>query len=886
MVTSPTATPGQTESPADKCYPPKLALSELSLLLARREVAQVPEEAPLIGLALSGGGIRSATFALGVLQGMARRRFLRRIDFLSTVSGGSFVGSFFGALVSRGDKAHEADAKTGIDLAEKLLAKPSRVVSWLKENGRYLAPNGAGDLLAGAADAARSWLTVQILLVIGLLIPLSTLAILEYRVAPYSAVLAAYLHLPAAVGGDPFFPAVIFMAAVVPPFFLAYWLITDWKQPAVDFGLWTLVAVLTWRAFDAGWHPFVQIALGGAMALAILLCVVTPSEHKNNLFSRDVGLRRSTGWISRIVLVVAAAAALTAAAWLGRQDWGPRLDTLRGPAAVYGGIVGLGLALGRVLARYVPVLREGIGRNLAAALGVGLWVLIPISLASTMAHDTFAHGGARWWYVGLLAAFVTLGKNVRLLNGATLHPMYRERLSRAYLGASNVARVSTDQKHPPVDLTKPLEDDDFAFEYYAPHLEGGPLHVINLTLNETRSGRSSIEQRDRKGLAFAVGPAGLSVSGNSHALWNQKQGKPSLIEKAQSKFDSIAGQLKLAPRAAEARPKWIKAAGPEQAYHALFAKAPYEDHPVEGLTLGGWTAISGAAVSTGLGHQTSLVTSLLCTLANLRLGYWWKSHVRPGDRRNIADTRLARWFSAAVPVFAHLSHEMLARFYGPNRLRWYLTDGGHFENTGAFELLRRRLPLIIISDCGMDPDYSFADLANLTRKGRDDLRAEIRVMTSGELDAMFGQHKKLRSLFGTIEEFRQENHAVPLGGARHQAHALLAWVFYDGAGDEHPTGDDARKKSGSVILIIKPSITGDEPVDVLNYRQEKTMFPQQSTGEQFFNEAQWESYRKLGDHITEELFAAGLGPFLDDKPFNGVSLTKPAKPVRRRGRAA
>jgi predicted acylesterase/phospholipase RssA len=47
----------------------------------------------LTGLALSGGGIRSATFALGVLQAIASLRLLRRFDYLSTVSGGGYIGS-------------------------------------------------------------------------------------------------------------------------------------------------------------------------------------------------------------------------------------------------------------------------------------------------------------------------------------------------------------------------------------------------------------------------------------------------------------------------------------------------------------------------------------------------------------------------------------------------------------------------------------------------------------------------------------------------------------------------------------------------------------------------------------------------------------------------
>ena len=84
-------------------------------------------------LALSGGGIRSATFCLGLLRGMAQRRLLARIDYLSTVSGGGYIGAMFGRLVMA----------VGIQRAQELLADGrSGVLEWLRRNGRYLTPTG------------------------------------------------------------------------------------------------------------------------------------------------------------------------------------------------------------------------------------------------------------------------------------------------------------------------------------------------------------------------------------------------------------------------------------------------------------------------------------------------------------------------------------------------------------------------------------------------------------------------------------------------------------------------------------------------------------------------------------------------------------------------
>ena len=77
---------------------------------------------------------------------------------------------------------------------------------------------------------------------------------------------------------------------------------------------------------------------------------------------------------------------------------------------------------------------------------------------------------------------------------------------------------------------------------------------------------------------------------------------------------------------------------------------------------------------------------------------------------------------------------------------------------------------------------------------------------------------------------------------------MLANVYYEGAVDP-----------ATVILFVKPSVTGDEPLDVLQYRQQHPAFPQEPTVDQYFDEAQWESYRALGQHVGSLLFRPGEG---------------------------
>jgi len=112
-----------------------------------------------VGFGLSGGGIRSATFALGFFQSLARSKLIRHIDYLSTVSGGGYFGAFLGSLFNRLCESKSADK------VEDFLATPgSKPINYLRENGRYLAPNGPSDLLQGIASIFRSWWAVHLVL--------------------------------------------------------------------------------------------------------------------------------------------------------------------------------------------------------------------------------------------------------------------------------------------------------------------------------------------------------------------------------------------------------------------------------------------------------------------------------------------------------------------------------------------------------------------------------------------------------------------------------------------------------------------------------------------------------------------------------------------------
>jgi hypothetical protein len=208
-----------------------------------------------------------------------------------------------------------------------------------------------------------------------------------------------------------------------------------------------------------------------------------------------------------------------------------------------------------------------------------------------------------------------------------------------------------------------------------------------------------------------------------------------------------------------------------------------------------------------------------------------------------------------------LMGEMLSRFHGTAKRTWYLSDGGHFESLAGYELIRRRLPLIVLVDAEEDQEYNFDGLANLVRKARLDFGAEIRFLSKTELDEAV--EPTLRPWFGTLDQLRrgtwiEEPVPEPIGGRNRLsmsmvnldqlslAHAALAKVHYQDSEVDSPP---------STLLYIKPTLTGDEPTDVRRYHIEHPDFPHESTAKQFFDEAQWESYRRLGVHISSKLFA-------------------------------
>ncbi len=433
---------------------------------------------------------------------------------------------------------------------------------------------------------------------------------------------------------------------------------------------------------------------------------------------------------------------------------------------------------------------------------------------------------------------------------SSIHAFYAARLTRTFLGASNPARLSHD-----TGVTDTVSGDDFSgADYWRwPQVrrakgskltcawswaKGGPLHIVNATVNETVDVRTKIQNQDRKGAALAIGPCGLSLGIQHH-----------LVQPA-------AGDAMAHP-----------AAAPHGEPVFRVFKAAHEGATTpEPLSLGRWMSVSGAAITPAAGAHTNVPTAILAGMFNVRLGYWWNSGM-PASYRS-------PWslFESVLPVQAQLAAELLARTRGTAGRYWNLSDGGHFENMGGYELIRRRLALIVIVDAEADPDYTFQGLSDLVRKARLDFNAEITFLSERELSGtltLTGDRRvpvlppSVRPYFGSLDALRRgrwtdERLPASAGGASvrytidvnrahvSRAHAALARVDYL---DNH-----AR----SWLLYIKATLMGDEPEDVCHYHRAHADFPQETTIDQFFDEAQWESYRRLGLHTGHRVLTPEL----------------------------
>ena len=376
---------------------------------------------------------------------------------------------------------------------------------------------------------------------------------------------------------------------------------------------------------------------------------------------------------------------------------------------------------------------------------------------------SFISGGASLFVVllviGLLLSF-------RLdINIFSLHEFYKNRLVRCYLGA-----VRNDGRRPD-EFTGFDDADDQPLSSFTTNAGGhyyGPYPILNATLNLSSGGSLAWQERKSAPYIFTPRFCGFDVEGENEAMRiGEGFDRP-------SQDGDTSGY----------------------AYRPTTALCP-----PEGINLGTAVSVSGAAANPNQGYHTSTAVAFLMTVFDVRLGWW------------IGNPYHRKGYRESSPLFnlGPLTNELFG--LSDARSRYVnLSDGGHFDNMGLYELIRRHCRYIILSDAEEDGKLTFGSLTTTIRNCRTDFGVEISI----SLD-------------------RIAKNAAGFS----PTHCVVGDIKYPG--DDQP----------AYLLYLKSSLTGDEPADVGGYHAGHAEFPHESTADQWFTEGQFEAYRKLGQHIAE-----------------------------------
>lgn len=865
--TSPvSATPSSTSCADDDSKPP-LSFQEVQ---AEEEAALGGNHVARSALCISGGGIRSATFALGAIQGLAESGILSMFDYLSTVSGGGYIGSWLTAWKQR---------RNGLAavIPELLPAAPfppeqaPDPIQHLREYNSYLSPTlglFSADTWTLVATVLRNmflnWLVLVPLLLFALMMPRLVLSgaklgdtyiyyghwlvdlrdvlkwvfpaasglffaigtfnalrylphvggenpsqghFLKYVLLPLVCSGMAFMALEGwFTGGDISAPSSLTFLDLLAGIgisgasaWIAYLLIFHKKfagKPQAILGLsfallLTVVSCATgawamtrfFRTFS--WALYITVSLP-LLLLAFAFAVVMFVGLTSNVLNDEdrEWLSRAGAWWLLFTLGWAAICTLSLHApewYLHRHIWARSLF------ACSGGIGGVLTALGS-LSKSKPEQpgaesqKPGVmanildlGMKLAAVVFVvaflaGLGVLINVLLLNVGMEVSKAPAfvktltGQQWWTMGSLVEYTppTL---------AILFALAFLLIGWLMARCININKFSLHAMYRDRLIRAYLgaSNDHPEINKFTGFDETDNLMMAQLT----------------PGLRpLHVVNITLNLVAGKRLAWQQRKAEPFTV----SALHSGSGNLGYRP---------------SSAYGGK-----------NGISLGTAMSLSGAAASPNMGYYSSAVFGFIMTLLNARLGAWLGN---PGPAG--CYTWRKQGPSSAVD-------SLVREAFGLTDEKCpyvYLSDGGHFENLGLYEMVKRRCRYILVLDGAADGELQFGDLGNALRKIRIDSKVNIKFQ-EGWAQALLDREKRW----------------------------AVATIGYQAAG----MGEDGY------LIYIKPLICGSEPPDVVAYRAVNPDFPHQSTANQFFNESQTESYRMLGLHTIHEMCAgwkAGSG---------------------------
>ncbi len=765
---------------------------EFEYIRRRRGLSGDADIQDLTGLALSGGGIRSASFSLGVMQALAHNGWLKNFDYLSTVSGGGYIGSSVSWLLS-----HPMDpAETGIDRfgldrkrfpygsypmsgsdPELRLATKTddvrrtradgeggvterykgKLLRYLRQQAKYLTPGDGIDAMSLVAVILRGAL-ISLGVYFGLL-----LALFLAAAYPLLSHTPADLGLPVDAGNLALWLGLLFAGLFV-LLSLSFAVLTgEWSKNKRGRKSEKSAAYRWRQIYERTASPLLTLTL----ALLILGAVPVVYEALQTLGKTSA--TEASGF-----LISGSRSADGALQFSGTLE-APAAEASEDGSALPGWIGALSTLFG-ALSGIFAFFKTSSGKKGRIPMGLvvtvataALWFgLLLLAYHCAIRLTEGANGP------GLLTAIVVIAIGALLLgrlaniNYLSIHRYYRDRLMELFMPDIEKALDGAIATRAAASADKmPIHDLYAANQGEGPEANPAPYHLINT--NVVLESSSIPKFRGRGGDNFILSPY---FCGSNATGWRKSE-------------DFMDGRMTL-PTA---------------------------------------MAISGAAVNPGTGIGGQGVTrqpllSMLMGLLNIRLGYW-ASNPDPNPRKTANARPPGKQKPRGIPNFLLPG---LCEIFFRSRLNEagdfvQLTDGGHFENLALYELIRRRTRLIVLCDGGADPDYQFTDFANAVEKVRVDFGTLILCDCKG-LQPLVPRRKTGAN---TAEE------AIPC--AEHGY--IMCPIIY-------PDNSQGR------LLYLKTSFFKQLSADLYGYKKAHPAFPDEPTSDQFFDEKQFEAYRELG----------------------------------------
>jgi hypothetical protein len=773
-----------------------------------------------VGLAFSGGGIRSATFNLGVLKGLHDLELLKHVHYLATVSGGGYIGAWWTAWRTRvGKNRHEEDAKVfpmaqradaaGQTVFDKKLNREPEEVRHLREFSNFLSPR-IGFFQSEMWNAVMAVLSAVLpaVMVASSVLALAFLIWLGVN----RVILADALPIPMLPRGLRWLSAPLLLSLITLVAYIAFEIkwrregkaeplpTKEWRTRASRFHF--VLVVLFIAGIYSGWHYWLKqvswmskmpVSLGSEQLWRWSTGISIPESERSFSFSshlfdapilcfaialvllilrllimrmRQVSISgtmvslmdRALSRMIGTALVFAALGILwLAGCWLNYTKWGTQVPA--GGALVSGGAFAL---LRNWIGRMGPAKKGGV-MDIVKPLIPQILAYVAIALWAICIAALIAGGIEKYhvspWLLFAIALGIVLFAAVSFDPAqVSMHSFYRNRLSRAYLGASNPDANQSAEQNRQTDVRV---KDDIQLRDLSPEGVERPIHLVCCAANDL--GGDHLGNLSRGSRSAVLSRFGFAIGNHCHT-WEK--------EKA--------------------------------ACH-------------ESLGVGSAITASAAAFNSNMGSLSMTLgagVTFLCTALNLRLGLWLPHPLTDKDGAPKVFPGLLFLMemfgltnSGLRPAGATSQRKPVAKYV-------HLSDGAHFENLALYELIRRHCRYIVVSDCGADPEVAFDDFGNAMRRIREDFGVEIDI----DLSPLKPNEARLS-----------------------KQHVAVGSITYD------PRGD---RKDTAVLLYLKPTLTGDEPGDITQYRTRNADFPHESTGDQFYDEAQWESYRRLGEHAV------------------------------------